>query len=191
MLDIDWVAIRADYIAGSMGYRRLADKYGISVNGLAERAKIVGWRAARQQYLDKRGTDLVARYARADRRRMEAVFRASEKMADTLDRMMEDPDQFRRYLVKSAEGGELREQTTDIYNTRAMKNTVRMLREMSALVRELNRIPTQAQAEAQYIARRRLELDEEKLRAGGSEEGAGVIELQAEAAPPEEETRDA
>ena len=39
MLDIDWVAIRADYIAGSMGYRRLADKYGISVNGLAERAK--------------------------------------------------------------------------------------------------------------------------------------------------------
>lgn len=191
MLDIDWVAIRADYIAGSMGYRRLADKYGISVNGLAERAKKEGWPAARQQYRDKRGTDLVARYARADRRKMEAVFRASEKMADTLDRMMEDPDQFRRYLVKSAEGGELREQTTDIYNTKAMRNTVRMLREMSALVRDLNRIPTQAQAEAQYIARRRLELDEEKLRAGGSEEGAGVIELQAEAMPPEEEAPDA
>lgn len=183
MAEIDWIAIRAEYIAGQLGYRRLADKYGVSINALSDHAAKENWVEKRKQYREKRGTDLVARYARADRRKMEAVFRASEKMADTLDRMMEDPDQFRRYLVKSAEGGELREQTTDIYNTKAMRNTVRMLREMSALVRDLNRIPTQAQAEAQHIARRRLELEEERAH-GAETEGAetGVIEM---ASPPE------
>lgn len=180
MTDIDWVAIRADYIAGTMGYRRLADKYGVAVNALSEHAKKEGWREERQKYRDKRGADLVARYARMDKRRMEAVFRASEKMADTLDRMMQDPDQFCRYLVKDADKGELKEQTTGIYNTRAMKNTVRMLREMSALVRDLNRIPTQAQAEAQYIARRRLELEEERAH-GAETEGTetGLIAMDA------------
>ena len=30
MSEIDWVPIRAEYIAGQMGYRKLAEKYGVS-----------------------------------------------------------------------------------------------------------------------------------------------------------------
>lgn len=180
MSEIDWTAIRADYIAGTAGYRKLAEKYGVSVNAVSDHAKKGSWPEKRAEYRDKRGTDLVARYARADKRKMEAVFRATERMADTLDRMTEDPDQFRRYLVKDAEGGELREQTTGIWNTRSMRTTVKMLREMTDLIRVMNRIPTQAEAEQQHVARRRIEIEEAKRQNTGDENETGVILLGGE-----------
>ena len=161
-----------------MGYRKLAEKHGVSENALYAHAKKENWSADRKKYREKRGADLVARYARMDTRRMEAIFRASEKMADRLAAMMEDETQFNRYLVREKETGELREETLDVYNTKAMKNTVAMLREMNKQMRSLYRIPTQAEAEAQHIARRRLEIEEEKLRGANVEESeTGVIEM--------------
>jgi len=178
--EIDWVPIRAEYIAGQMGYRKLAEKYGISENAVYAHAKQENWSADRKKYREKRGADLVARYARMDMRNMEKLFRASEKMAERLAEMMEDETQFRRYIVKDCDSGELREQTMDVFNTKAMKNTVKMLEEMSKQMRSLYRIPTQAEAEAQHIARRRLELEEEKIH-GNTREGfeGGIVELYA------------
>lgn len=178
MSEIDWVPIRAEYIAGQMGYRKLAEKYGVSENALYAHAKKENWSADRKKYREKRGADLVARYARMDTRRMESIFRASEKMADRLAAMMEDETQFNRYLVREKQTGELREETLDVYNTKAMSQTVKMLREMNKQMRSLYRIPTQAEAEAQHIARRRLEIEEEKLRGAAVEESeTGVIEM--------------
>lgn len=178
MSEIDWVPIRAEYIAGQMGYRKLAEKYGVSENAVYAHARRENWAADRKKYREKRGADLVARYARMDARRMEAIFRASEKMAERLAAMMEDEGQFNRYLVREKQTGELREETLDVYNTKAMSQTVKMLREMNKQMRSLYRIPTQAEAEAQHLARRRLEIEEEKLR-GTADEGqtSGMIEI--------------
>ena len=178
MSEIDWVPIRAEYIAGQMGYRKLAEKYGVSENALYAHAKKENWSADRKKYREKRGADLVARYARMDTRRMESIFRASEKMADRLAAMMDDESQFQRYVVRNKETGEVREEILPVYNTKAMKNTVAMLREMNKQMRSLYRIPTQAEAEAQHIARRRLEIEEEKLRGTADEERtSGMIEI--------------
>lgn len=180
MSEIDWVPIRAEYIAGQMGYRKLAEKYGVSENALYAHAKKENWSADRKKYREKRGADLVARYARMDARRMEAIFRASEKMAERIAAMMEDEGQFNRYLVREKQTGELREETLDVYNTKAMSQTVKMLREMNKQMRSLYRIPTQAEAEAQHIARRKLEIEEEKLRGTADEERmSGMIEIAA------------
>ena len=178
MSEIDWVPIRAEYIAGQMGYRKLAEKYGVSENALYAHAKKENWSDDRKKYREKRGADLVARYARMDARKMEAIFRASEKMAERIAAMMEDETQFNRYLVREKQTGELREETLDVYNTKAMAQTVKMLREMNKQMRSLYRIPTQAEAEAQHIARRRLEIEEEKLRGAADEERmSGMIEI--------------
>ena len=180
MSEIDWVPIRAEYIAGQMGYRKLAEKYGVSENAVYAHARRENWAADRKKYREKRGADLVARYARMDARRMEAIFRASEKMADRLAARGEDEGQFNRYLVREKQTGELREETLDVYNTKAMSQTVKMLREMNKQMRSLYRIPTQAEAEAQHIARRRLEIEEEKLRGTADEERmSGMIEIAA------------
>ena len=40
---IDWNAIRAEYIGGGTSYRKLAKKYGVSINVLSPRAAVEGW----------------------------------------------------------------------------------------------------------------------------------------------------
>ena len=40
---IDWNAIRAEYIGGGTSYRKLAKKYGVSINVLSPRATVEGW----------------------------------------------------------------------------------------------------------------------------------------------------
>ena len=40
---IDWNAIRAEYIAGGIGQRKLAKKYGVSPNTLIKRANAEKW----------------------------------------------------------------------------------------------------------------------------------------------------
>ena len=178
MSEIDWVPIRAEYIAGQMGYRKLAEKHGVSENALYAHAKKENWSDDRKKYREKRGADLVARYARMDARRMEAIFRASEKMAERIAAMMEDESQFQRYVVRDRDTGEVHQETLDVYNTKAMGQTVKMLREMNKQMRSLYRIPTQAEAEAQHIARRKLEIEEEKLRGTADEERmSGMIEI--------------
>lgn len=42
-IEIDWNAVRAEYLAGNIGQRKLAEKYGISYPTLRDRAKREKW----------------------------------------------------------------------------------------------------------------------------------------------------
>lgn len=46
---IDWNAIRAEYIAGGIGQRNLAKKYGVSEHTLISRAKAESWTEVRDK----------------------------------------------------------------------------------------------------------------------------------------------
>lgn len=46
---IDWNAIRAEYIGGGTSYRKLAKKYGVSINVLSPRATVEGWVGMRKE----------------------------------------------------------------------------------------------------------------------------------------------
>lgn len=49
MDDMDWRAIREDYVAGSDSYKRLAEKHGVSLTELTRLAKAEGWAGLRKQ----------------------------------------------------------------------------------------------------------------------------------------------
>ena len=51
--NIDWNVLRAEYIEGKTSYRKLADKYGISVNTLSPVATAEGWPKLRKEAQDK------------------------------------------------------------------------------------------------------------------------------------------
>lgn len=53
----DWNAIRIDYISGTVGQRKLAEKYGIPYSTLRDRAKAEGWAKNRE----KARSDIVAK----------------------------------------------------------------------------------------------------------------------------------
>jgi hypothetical protein len=46
---VDWNAIRAEYIGGGTSYRKLAKKYGVSINVLSPRATVEGWVGMRKE----------------------------------------------------------------------------------------------------------------------------------------------
>ena len=49
----DWNAIKAEYIAGGISQRKLAEKYGISFNTLKDRANAGKWNQQREQAHNK------------------------------------------------------------------------------------------------------------------------------------------
>jgi Zn-dependent peptidase ImmA (M78 family) len=50
---VDWNAIRSEYIGGGTSYRKLAKKYGVSINTLSPLATAEGWVKMRQEAQDK------------------------------------------------------------------------------------------------------------------------------------------
>ena len=56
---VEWNKIRADYIAGGVSYRKLAEKYGVSFNTLKTRAREEQWYNLRQQKDHKTTTKIV------------------------------------------------------------------------------------------------------------------------------------
>ena len=56
---VDWNKIKAEYIAGGISYRKLAEKYGVSFNTLKDIAVGEGWHQLRQQAHNDTTTKIV------------------------------------------------------------------------------------------------------------------------------------
>ena len=55
----DWQKIKTEYITTDTSYRKLAQKYGVHYNAVANRAKQEGWISQRKQYCDSTVTKTV------------------------------------------------------------------------------------------------------------------------------------
>ena len=49
----DWKKIKTEYITTDTSYRKLAEKYGVHYNAIANRSKQEGWISQRNQHCDK------------------------------------------------------------------------------------------------------------------------------------------
>lgn len=55
---VDWKSIKAEYIAGGISYKKLADKYGVSFSTLSHLAKREKWTDLKQKACEKEDMDL-------------------------------------------------------------------------------------------------------------------------------------
>jgi transposase-like protein len=98
--NIDWPRIAAEYIAGNISYRQLAEKHGVGQSNIERRAKKEGWVEKRRKSRDKR----VARLSKAEERkqvRRVARFRALEdKLLDKFEQAVDELDLTLRTKVK-------------------------------------------------------------------------------------------
>ena len=53
----DWQKIKTEYITTDTSYRKLAEKYGVHYNAIANRSKQEGWISQRNQHCDKTMTE--------------------------------------------------------------------------------------------------------------------------------------
>lgn len=86
---VDWLAIRNDYINGGGSYRKLAEKYGVNKDTIAQKAKSEGWKEQRDIQTDKTQT--------------EALQKTQGKISDALSDEAAAKARIRAKLIRMAE----------------------------------------------------------------------------------------
>lgn len=76
---VDWKSIKAEYIAGGIGYRKLAEKYGVSFGTLSKIAMRENWTDLRKKACEKTGTVLA-----------ETIGKRNAKKSAKIDQLVED-----------------------------------------------------------------------------------------------------
>lgn len=154
--------IETAYVTGDESYRKLAARFGVSSSQVLKLGKDGGWVKKRQQYRSRVVSNAVAKRARADSDHLARLMHASDKAAKHIEALFDDPDQFRRHIVQVVDetGASASEEVIFVKrDAQALRNAVAALRELTSEVRDLYRLPTLQQEQAQQIAVERLEME--------------------------------
>lgn len=108
----DWVSIKTEYINTQVGFRGLADKYGVSKNTIAKKAKAEGWAEERDRQRDRIGTLVGQKTAEAvsdlqvDRitQLLSAGQKAACLLSSRLDQIAEEKEAVNPYEIKAITG---------------------------------------------------------------------------------------
>lgn len=89
---VDWVGIKTEYITTNTGYRKLADKYGVSFRTLSEKAKDEEWVAERRKHREKVVKKAVQKVANQQADKMARFTTVSDKLLDRIERIIEESE---------------------------------------------------------------------------------------------------
>lgn len=86
---VDWKAIKAEYIAGGIGYRRLAEKHGVSFSTLKEVARREKWTDLKEQANNKANTVLVETIGKRNAKKSAKIDMLVDMLLDRLAERMD------------------------------------------------------------------------------------------------------
>lgn len=162
MADVDWSAIKAEYIAGNDSYQALSDKYGISFRTLSQRGVAEGWVRQRKAYRERVVKNTVKKVgekqAAENAKKLLRLQKAADDMASVIEGVLKDEKQFHRHLVGAGEAEVVYKKA----DTKAIRDITVSMRELASLIRNVYDIPTRAEQQAMDIAGKRLQLEERK-----------------------------
>jgi uncharacterized protein YjcR len=192
----DWPELKAEYVAGSMSIRELAEKHDIPFCTLQYRSSKDKWGPARREYRKK----LVETTLKKDRSRrasacvkqLQAMGRAAEHATHAIERICSDAEQFHRHLVqeRDAQGAQdVRERVYAKGDTRALRELAAAMKDLVAVIRDVHGVPTLQDQATMELAREKMELDRQKaaLASDVDDDETGVVILppvQDKAGPP-------
>lgn len=93
--DIDWDAIKAAYIAGSMGYRELARTYNVDFATLGRRARTEGWVAERKRVREDGHAAAIDAITEQRTRTLTAIMLGADRLTERIAQAAVDIDQAR------------------------------------------------------------------------------------------------
>lgn len=162
---IDWDAIKTQYITGTASVREISKNHGVSEGRIYRKASSEGWKKLRQKVREKTEEKYVTRCARTRARELTVISSAAEKMAALLVRTVDE------LAAMPAE--------TRVKSLKGLAATASAISANTDTLIKIYGIQTQAQAEAQRIARERLKLDQrkqdyEEAKTNGETAGADI-----------------
>lgn len=179
---VDWVALENEYVQGQETYTQLARKYNVHLSTVANHAIKGQWKEKRAQYREYVAKKAKEKATENQISKLASLQSSADKLAERLALMLKDESAFNRYLVEVGSGRGQYETVERIYektDTKALRDAVASLRELSVAMRNLYGLPTEQEKATISIARERLELERIKAAAGqsASQDGTGVIFL--------------
>lgn len=180
----DWKAIETEYVTTKISQQQLAEKYGVSRCQISRHAVADKWTEKRGKYAARVMQKTLEKNAARDANRLNKLMRITSSLIDVALRgIADDPEQYNRYIVTEGigEGQTLvSEKQFQKLDTRALKDTVNALKDLTAMVRDFYDLPTAAQREQREIAAARLEIERQKaqLSSDVDDDETGVIVLQ-------------
>lgn len=174
----DWEKIKTEYITGNISQRKLAGKYGVSVNVLERRAQNEKWTAEREKYRRKTAEKAVQKISEKQAEKIKDQLMTAAMMATTIDDAVNDPEQFKRYIVTEGLGEgftKTEEKIFDRIDFRALKDAAAALQTVVKIQKEIlamDRIVDQKERE-------RLEIERSKssVITDDDENATGVVML--------------
>lgn len=182
---INWTKIETRYVAGDKSLKELAKEFRVSYSTLSKRASEGGWAARRKDFRANVANEALARAQARGQERMDALLIASEQLMDAATEAIRDSDQFKRWVNTEGSGegcSEAVERVFDKRDTRAMKDMVFVLKELTGILRDAYGIRTPEQQLGEQLAKERISqvrAQTKKLRKengdGGKESGGALI----------------
>lgn len=84
---VDWLKIKTEYITTDTSYRKLAEKYGVHKNHIAEVGKKEKWPELRVQYRDKTVTETIESIGKQEVDRAARILSVSDALLDRIEQI--------------------------------------------------------------------------------------------------------
>lgn len=164
----NWTEIEAQYIAGEMSQKELAESLGISYSTLAKVATANKWSAKRKKFRQKVAKKGLERAGARIAKKLSKLADGTELLIDAALKALGDEQQFYRYIVTDGVGegcSVTKEEIFQKLDSKALRDVTAALRDLTAMRRDLFGLPTQGESVAQKIAKEKLELERQKTEA--------------------------
>lgn len=89
---MDWNAAKTEYITTNTSYRKLAEKYGVQKDTIANRAKQEKWIEARRRYQDRVATKLINIAENKELSRAEKISNAADRLLEKIMKAISEVD---------------------------------------------------------------------------------------------------
>lgn len=176
---LDWDAIKIEYIRTDTSLSKLAKKNGVTKGALGKKCAEEKWVEERKRYRHQTITKTLQKSAAQDANRLSKLMDATSKLIEISLRAINDEQQYNRFIVSEGIGDGMSETSEKVFqkvDTKALKDTVSVLKDLTAMVRDFYDIPTAAQREQRDINLARLELEKQKADAANpSADGITII----------------
>ena len=185
MPNIDWGAIKAEYVTGKDSYAKLGEKYGLLRNTVQRKGTAEGWPELRVAYREEALSKAIETAKDEEADRLHNLIVAAETLQDVIIKALEDKEQFNRYLIQDeiydpkvdAAVKTTKERIYKKIDTKAIKDLTGAIKDLTYSVRNLCNLPTQAERESQRIASERLNMDKAKIDMNDDSNKRIVIQL--------------
>ena len=101
---IPWNKIKAEWLKGGITQKELAEKYGVKLKTIQNRASNEGWRNDKGKIREKAGELLCQRVARARVNHLEKIIEAQEDVLDALRQLAAELKQEPKKLLMDKQG---------------------------------------------------------------------------------------